>query len=114
QNEGNIPVTTTIEMKKDILGILVTKTNSKNADMSLKAIEEILETSVLGVIPEDRAVKFAIADKEAVVHHHPTSAASVQYKKLAADLLNIKYGERMENVDGGFVNSVLKYLGFKD
>ena len=84
------------ELKRNVLGVLVTKTNVKNADMSLKVIEEILEVPVIGIIPEDRAVKFAIASKEAVVHTHPRSAAAVQYKRLAADLLNIKYSERIE------------------
>lgn len=103
------------ELNKEILGVLVTKTNSKNADMSLKIIEQILEVPILGVIPEDRAVKFAIANKEAVVHHYPTSAASVQYKQLAADLLNIKYNERIEYYpSSGFIDSILRYLGFKD
>ena len=104
------------EMKKHVLGVLVTKTNAKNADMSLKDIENILEVPVVGIIPEDRAVKFAIANKEPVVHSHPKSAAAVQYKRLAADLLNIKYTERIEPFSNneGFFNSVLVWLGFKD
>lgn len=102
------------EQNKDIIGVLVTKTNAKNADLSLKAIEEILEVPTIGVIPEDRAVKYAIANKEAVVHHYPTSASSVQYKKLAADLLGIKYSERIEYSDGGFINWLLRYIGVKD
>ncbi len=103
------------ELKKDILGVLVTKTNVKNADMSLKDIENILEIPIIGIIPEDRAVKFAIASKEAVVHSHPKSAAAVQYKKLAAELLNLKYNEKIIPLETGkFFNSALKWLGFKD
>ena len=103
------------ELGKEVLGVLVTKTNAKNADMSLKAIEQILEVPIIGVIPEDRAVKFALANKEAVVHNHPTSAAAVQYKRLAADLLSIKYSERVESVDSvGLFDWLLGYLGFKD
>jgi len=102
------------EHRKDILGVLVTKTNVKNADMSLKSIQEILEVPVLGVIPEDRAVKYALANKETVVHSYPKSAASVQYKKLAADLLNIKYNEWIEVDGGSFLDGVLRWLGIKD
>ncbi len=102
------------EHRKDVLGVLVTKTNVKNADMSLKVIQEILEIPVLGVIPEDRAVKYALANKEAVVHSYPKSASSVQYKKLAADLLSIKYNERIEVSDSGFLDGVLRWLGIKD
>lgn len=102
------------EMKKDILGVLVTKTNAKNPDMSLKDIENILEIPVIGVIPEDRAVKFALSSKRPVVHAHPKSVAAVQYKRLAADLLNLKYNERVEYTGNGFFDGVLRWLGFKD
>ncbi len=104
------------ELKKEVLGVLVTKTNVKNMDMPFKDIEGILEVPILGIIPEDRAVKFAVAHKEPVVHSHPKSAAAVQYKKLAAELLNLKYSEKIEplNNSNGFFNSVLVWLGFKD
>ncbi len=102
------------EMKKDVLGVLVTKTNVKNADIPLKTIESLLEVPVIGIIPEDRAVKFAIANKEPVVHSHPKSAAAVQYKKLAADLLGLKYSESIEHPANSFFDGVLVWLGFKD
>lgn len=102
------------EHKKDVLGALVTKTNAKNADMSLKDIENILEVPILGVIPEDRSVKFALANNKPVVHSHPRSAAAVQYKKLAADLLNMKYSERIEMGGSPFFDGFLKWLGFKE
>ncbi len=103
-----------LELKKEILGVLITKTNSKNADMALKDIESILEIPIIGVIPEDRAVKFALANKESVVHVYPKSAAAVQYKKLAAELLNLKYNEHIELPAASFFNGVLKWLGVKD
>ena len=102
------------ELKKEVLGVLVTKTNVKNADISLKTIESLLEVPVIGVIPEDRAVKFAIANKESVVHAHPNSASAIQYKKLAADLLGVKYNERIEYPTSTFFDGVLRWLGFKD
>jgi len=83
--------------------------------MPLKDIENILDVPVMGIIPEDRAVKFAVANKEPVVHNYPKSPAAVQYKKLAAELLNIKYSERIEPLNtGSFFDSILKWLGFKD
>ena len=102
------------ELRKDVIGVLVTKTNAKNVDMSIKSIEDILEIPVIGVIPEDRAVKYALASKEAVVHSHPRSAAAVQYKRLAADLLNLKYSERIEMAENTIFDDILIWLGFKD
>ena len=102
------------ELKKKVLGVVVTKTNSKNADMPIKDIEKILETAIIGIIPEDRAIKFAQVRKESVIHAYPKSAAAIQYKRLAADLIGEDYNEKIEFEESGFVNAVLKYLGFKD
>ncbi len=102
------------EHKKEVLGVLITKTNAKNPDMSMKDIENILEVPIIGFIPEDRAVKHALASKNPVVHSHPKSAAAVQYKKLAAELLGIRYNEKIEYANSGFFNGVLVWLGFRD
>jgi len=102
------------ELKKKVLGVVVTKTNVKNADMSIKDIEHILETPVIGIIPEDRAIKFSQVRKETVIHAYPKSAAAIQYKKLAADLVGEEYNEGIELQNSGFIYGVLKYLGFKD
>lgn len=102
------------ELKKKVLGVLITKTNSRNADMSIKDIENILEAPIIGIIPEDRAVKFSQAQKEAVIHAYPKSAASIQYKKLAADLIGEKYDERIDLEQAGLVYNILRFLGIKD
>ena len=102
------------DLKKEVLGVLVTKTNAKNPDMSLKDIESILEVPIIGIIPEDRAVKFALADNESVVHSHPKSAAAVQYKRLAADIMGIRYDEEIQAENSNFFNGLLKWFGFKD
>ncbi len=99
------------ELDKVIAGVVVTKTNVKNVDVPIKTIEEILEHPVIGVIPEDRAVKFALAEKDAVVHTHPKSAAAIQYKRLAAHLLGREYHEEPEVESGGFFAAVLDLFG---
>src|SRR3989344_4028906 len=81
------------ELGKDILGVVVNKTNPKNMDMSLENIEAMLETQIIGVIPEDRAMKFATARKDSVVNMYPDSPSSVSYKKLAAHLSNLNFEE---------------------
>ena len=102
------------ELGKKVLGVVVNKTNSKNADMPMKDIESILEIPIIGIVPEDRAVKFSQVRKETVVHTYPKSASAVQYKRLAADLSGVHYSERAELEEKGFVYSVLRFLGFKD
>ena len=100
------------EMKKKILGIVVSKTNSKNADIPIKDIEAMLEIPVIAIIPEDRSVKFSQAKKDAVIHTHPTSAAAIQYKKLAAELLGENYEEEIPTET--FIDSVLKFFKIKE
>src|SRR3989338_5735279 len=90
------------EIKKPVIGVIINKTNVLNADMALKDIELILEHPIIGVIPEDRSVKFALVQKDAVVHTHPKSIASIQYKKLAAELFNIDYNESFSEKRGFF------------
>ncbi len=102
------------ELGKQILGVLVTKTNSKNADMPLKDIEAILEISVIGIIPEDRAIKFSQAKKEPVIYTHNKSAAAVQYKRLAADLLGVQYNEAIQYESNGITSFIMKWLGLRD
>jgi septum site-determining protein MinD len=102
------------ELGKTVLGVIVTKTNSKNADMPLSDIERILEVPIIGIIPEDRAIKFSQVRKEPVIHVYPKSAAAVQYKKLAAELSAVPYNERIEMQEKGFIYGILRYLGFKD
>ncbi len=101
------------ERGKKVVGVIVTKTNVKNADMPLKDIEEILELPIMEIIPEDRAVKFAQAQRDAVVHTHPKSAASIQYKRLAATLANLEYEERIPKQNGAMTEFLLRWFGFK-
>jgi septum site-determining protein MinD len=102
------------EFGKTIVGVVVTKTNAKNQDMPLKDIEEMLEVPIIGVIPEDRAVKESHVQKDAVVHTHPKSAASINYKKLAASLLGIEhYEEQLERAPMTVWDWFGKFLGLK-
>ncbi len=101
------------ELKKDILGVVVAKTNARNVDMPLKEVEELLEYPIIAVIPEDRAVKFALAKKDSVIHTHPDSAASMQMKKLAADLAEIKYDPKLPKDESGVVDFILKWMNIR-
>ena len=103
---------------KHVLGFVVTKTNAKNPDLSLNDIQGLLEVPLLAIIPEDRAVKYAQAQKDAVVHVHPRSAASIQYKHLAADLVDEDYAESVTSSlysEGSHIfDKVMKWLGWKE
>jgi len=102
------------EMQKPIIGAIVAKTNIKNRDLPIKEIEEMLEVSIIKIIPEDRAVKESHILKDAVVHTHPRSAAAIQYKKLAADLLNVEdYVENIEREPLSVWDWLAKFMGLR-
>jgi len=102
------------ELKTTVLGVLVTKTNSRNADMPLKDIETLLETNIIGVIPEDHAVKFALAKKDSVIHTHPDSAASIQMKRLAADIAEVEYNPKLpKDSNPGLIDAILRWVNIR-
>lgn len=108
------------ELGKDVMGVILNKTNPKNMDMTLESIEAMLETDIIGVIPEDRAMKFATARKDSVINMYPDSASSKSYKKIAANFLNINYedplpDERQEKtLLEAMADWVVRWLGLKD
>jgi len=79
------------QMKKSILGVIVTRVRKNNFEMTPETVKEMLEVPVLGMIPEDMSVQQALSMKDAVVHTHPKCNASRAYKEIAAKLLDIEY-----------------------
>lgn len=104
------------QLKKPIKGVVLAKTNSKNPDLSNEIIEDLLEIPIISVIPEDRDVKYSIAQKQAVVNSHPNSAASISYKKLAADLIGQKYEHKYQekSLVEWMGDMVLRFIGLKE
>jgi len=99
--------------KKKIIGVLITKSNSKNPEISLKDIEKMLEVDVIGIIPEDRSVKISHTQKDAVVHTHPRSVASVHYKELASRFVGVEYKEQTEKEPMSIWDWFTKWVGLK-
>lgn len=75
------------EMKKEIKGVIVTRHRDQNYEMSLQSIKSMLETQIIGVVPEDVSVKKALNKRDAVVHTHPKSKASRKYNEIAIKII---------------------------
>ena len=84
------------KLDKNVKGIILTRFKDSLHEENLENIEAMLETPILGIIPEDDAVTEALRLKDAVVHTHPKSKAAIEYTKLAAKLLGKKYVEQIE------------------
>ncbi|MBU2497059.1 MAG: cell division ATPase MinD [Nanoarchaeota archaeon] len=93
---------------KAVTGIIVTRKKSRKSEMTIKNIAEMLESEILGIIPEDDRVKDSIDLKEILLHKYPNSRASKAYKKIASRLIGQKYQEQQETFFGKF----LRNMGF--
>lgn len=91
------------------LGVVVNmyKKGEKN-QINLKEIERALELPILGVIPENRKIKKSIYKRVPFVSLYPNSNSSVEFKKIAAKILNVSY-----KPPNPFVMALKNLLGFK-
>ncbi len=79
------------QAKKPVKGVIVTRVKKDNIELTPEVVKEMLEAPVLGMVPEDEAVKKSINDKNAVLYAYPKSKASRAYKEIAAKILDLNY-----------------------
>jgi len=82
------------DMGKAINGIIVTRNRNARYEMPISSIKSMLETQIIGVIPEDKSVKEALNRRDAVVHTHPRSRVSKKYIEIARKI----NGETLEKI----------------
>lgn len=85
------------ELGKEISGIVVNKKREKYS-MSLLEIESMLESPIIGIIPEDEIIKKSQAERDVVVNLYPNSEASKSYDKISSYLIGETYQEKEESV----------------
>lgn len=84
------------KMNKTILGVIVTRVRKDDIEMSPEIVKDMLETSILGMIPEDMNIKRALNQKDAIIHTHPQSNASRAYKEIAARIVDAEYNSNKD------------------
>ena len=99
------------QMKKPVIGIIVTRVKKDNIELSPEVVREMLESPILGMIPEDDDVRKSISMKRAVVHSHPKSNAARAYKEIAAKMLNVPYDSDKDK--DKFLTRVSKWFGLE-
>ena len=67
------------EMNKKVLGVIITRYQGKKVDMPISNIRDMLEVPILGIIPEDDAIKESHLMKNSVIYTHPRSNAARTY-----------------------------------
>jgi len=84
------------EMKKPVKGVIVTRVKKDGIELGPDIVKEMLESSLLGMVPEDIFVKKAVRDKKTVVLGYHKSNASRAYKEIAAKIIEVDYDSKQD------------------
>lgn len=93
------------ELKKEILGVVVARKSNSN-QLSLDEIETLLGNPIIGIIPEDNAVKKALSARKTLADF-PRSKSAKGYNQLAMNLLGLEEETFFEKL-GSFVSRLGK------
>lgn len=84
------------QMRIPVLGAIITRVRRDRIEMQPDTVKEMLEIPILGMIPEDMAIKESLNLKDAVVHTRPGSKPARAYKEIAARIMNVNYDSRKD------------------
>ncbi len=100
------------EKNKPVVGVIITRFVGKNYEMTLTNIKAMLEVPILGIIPEDIAIKESQILKNSVIHTHPRSKSARSYintsRRILGENLELEYKE-----SGGVIRRFLRIIGFR-
>ena len=99
------------EMNKSILGIIITRVKKDKIEMQPETVKEMLETPILGMVPEDISIPKSLNLKDTVIHVFPKSRASRAYKEIAANILDVSYDSDKDKEK--LIQMILKKLKLK-
>ena len=94
------------DMGREVKGVIVTRHNGAKYEMPLSSIKSMLETQIIGVIPEDSSVKAALTKRDAVVHTAPRSQAAKKYHEIAAKILGPGSEKRLYNLNQNWLSKL--------
>jgi len=99
------------EMHKPVKGVIITRYRNNKTDMSISNIKEMLETNLLGIIPEEDSIRESQVMKNSVIYTHPKSQAAKTYMDASKRFL----GEDIKlelPIKLGIIKRTLRRLGF--
>ena len=79
------------DLKKKVYGIILNKKTDNAHEMSIHNIQHFLETKIIGTIPEDKKFLTSMYYKNPFVFIFPENECSLEYKKIAAEILGKIY-----------------------
>ncbi|MBD3155448.1 MAG: P-loop NTPase [Candidatus Aenigmarchaeota archaeon] len=90
----------------NVLGVVVNRVTGEEHELTKHQISDLLGVPVLAEVPEDNSIPHSISQKQPLVAYNPEAPASIEIKKLAANLTGRKY-EPPPKEKPGFFSRVL-------
>ena len=75
----------------NIIGTIINRCSNDNTEMSQFDIKQMLNTAIIGFVPDDKKLKKSLKIAHPLVYTDPDSPASISFKKIAANLLGQTY-----------------------
>ncbi|HJX50603.1 MAG TPA: cell division ATPase MinD [Candidatus Nanoarchaeia archaeon] len=97
------------QLKKEVRGVIVTKVKKDRIELQPSTVKDMLESPILGMIPEEDAVRESLNLKDAVVHTHPKSKSARAYKEIAAEIIGEEYDSEADRER--LFERLLRFLG---
>ena len=99
------------EMNTPVKGLIITRYKGTRTDMSIPNIRDMLEIPLIGIIPEDEAVRESQVIKNPVMLTHPKSKAAKNYEIASRRIL----GQDVEilPLKSNFFLTLFRGLGFR-
>jgi len=89
-----------------VLGVVLNRYRGLKHELDIQEIEDMLDTRILTIIPEDLAVPRSIAEKVPVVKHRPTSKSARAFNRLAANIAGTEFVEKQ----GSFIDRLFGWM----
>jgi len=99
------------QKNKIIIGVIMTRVKKDEFEIQPETVKEMLEVPVLGMIPEDIAIRKSLCLKDAVMHTNPNSKSARAYKEIAAKIIGVEYDSNTDKE--GWFSRILKKFGVK-
>lgn len=99
------------KLKKQVLGVIVTRVQKDSIELPADVVKEMLEVPILGMVPEDLAIKRSIRNKGIAVNAEGKSNAARAYKEIAAKILNVPYDSNKDRE--GLLDKFSRWLGLE-
>jgi septum site-determining protein MinD len=76
------------------VGVVLNRVKGESNEIETESVEAFMDLPLLGVVPEDRRVRDAIANKQPVYVDSPKSRAALHFKQIAARLIGEEFEVR--------------------